>query len=322
MTQNNPKEKLCKVAFVGAGYMIAEHIKAFQNISNVELSGIYSRTKSRAESLAKEFGISIVANSISELYNETNASVVVVGVPELSTFAVVKETFEFPWIHLIEKPVGYNFQEAHSIIELAQKNKTKAFVALNRRHYSSTVSALNELKNIEGKRFIHVQDQEDLISAKLSGQPEKVLENWMYANSIHLIDYFKIFGRGEIVDVQPIFSWNPNEPDFVSAKIKFSSGDLGLYQAVWNCPGPWIVSVTTREKRIEMRPLEQTSVQLNGQRKLDPIPVDEVDQKFKPGLRRQAQMVVNAFWGAENDLPTLEEAFETMRLVKGIYQLT
>ncbi len=44
----------CKVAFVGAGYMGTEHAKAFADVPGVELSGIFSRTRERAEKLAKE----------------------------------------------------------------------------------------------------------------------------------------------------------------------------------------------------------------------------------------------------------------------------
>ena len=38
-----------------------------------------------------------------------------------------------------------------------------------------------------------VIDQENTIKAKHSGHKIKVIKNWMFANSIHLIDYFNIF---------------------------------------------------------------------------------------------------------------------------------
>lgn len=75
-------------------------------------------------------------------------------------------------------------------------------------------------------------------------------------------------------------------------------------------------------KRWEMRPLEQASFQLNGQRKLEPIIPHEWDQQFKPGLRHQAELAVLAAMGeAASDLPTLEDALNSMRLTQAIYRV-
>ena len=312
----------CKVAFVGAGYMAAEHIKAFRDIPGIELSGIHSRTLSRAESLAKEFGVGVVCASVGELYEKTKAKLVVITVPELSVQAVAQECFNYPWTCLIEKPAGYNVADAEAIAASASTAGSRAFVALNRRHYSSTRAVLKDLSSNIGPRFIHVQDQEDTIAALKGGQPKLVVENWMYANSIHLIDYFSILGRGKVTTVEPVFRWNPDEPGFVAAKIVFDSGDIGIYQAIWNAPGPWGVAVTTQAKRWEMRPLEQADFQLYGQRKLESVAAHEWDQEFKPGLRRQAELAVRAAMGAATpELPTLDEALVSMRLAQAIYQV-
>ena len=69
--------------------------------------------------------------------------------------------------------------------------------------------------------------------------PQLVIDNYMYANSIHLIDFFAVFGRGPVTAVEPIIPFNRDTPRFVAAKIEFDSGDIGLYEAVWNGPGPW-----------------------------------------------------------------------------------
>jgi hypothetical protein len=110
------------------------------------------------------------------------------------------------------------------------------------------------------------------------------------------------------------------EPRFVAAKIAFSSGDIGIYQGVWNAPGPWSVSVTTQEKRWEIRPLEQARVQAYKSRKNEAIPVHFWDTQFKPGLRLQAEEVVKAVRGEPNRATTLSDALESMKLVSLIYE--
>ncbi len=310
----------CKIAVVGAGYMANEHLKAFQSISGVQISGIFSRSYDRAFDLAHKWGIKQVCHSIDELYHKTQADLVIVAVSELAVRLVLRECFAYPWTCLIEKPVGYNLTEAEEIAQSANELGTTAFVALNRRHYSSTLAMLNDLANNEGPRLIQIQDQEDTIAAIRSGKPEKVVANWMYANSIHLIDYLCLLGRGQVNDLHHLISWTPQQPQYVAAKIQFDSGDVGLYQGVWNAPGPWAVSVTTPSKRWEMRPLEKGFFQLYGSRQLEPVEIDSWDRQFKPGLRRQAELSIRAACGESiPELPTLEDALASMRLVKAIY---
>jgi predicted dehydrogenase len=311
---------MCKVAFVGAGYMTTEHLKAFKDVAGVELSGIYSRTRSRAEKLALEFDMTSVCDSVGELYEKTNADLVVISVPELSVREVCLGAFNHPWVCLIEKPAGYNLADGETILMGATAQERKAFVALNRRYHSSTRIVLDDIAKQDGPRMIHVFDQEDVIAARKAGQPELVVKNWMYANSIHVVDYLSILGRGEIISVDSIIPWTPEDPRFVMAKVTYDSGDVGIYEAVWNGPGPWAVTVTTQEKRWEMRPLEQASFQLYGSRKLEPAVTHEWDTKFKPGLRVQAGEAVKAVMGKPHNLPSLEDAMKTMRLIGAIYR--
>ena len=109
-------------------------------------------------------------------------------------------------------------------------------------------------------------------------------------------------------------------PGNVIAQLEFSSGDLGLYQGVWNAPGPWSVSVCTSTLRGELRPIEQLSLQEAGSRKSTLQPSDPLDQKFKPGLIRQAQAAINATQGTTHKLPTIHEANKSMKIVESIYR--
>ena len=299
--------------------MTSEHLKAFAGLEDVEFSGIFSLTKSRSEALAKQYGIKNVYNSVEELYESTRADLVVISVPELSTLEVCKKAFKYPWTLLVEKPVGYDLANAKEIYRLSQEAKSKVFVALNRRHYSSTRRLIKELSERSGTRYIHITDQEDPIAALKAGQPEIVVKNWMYANSIHLIDYFNFLGRGKIISVEPVVKWNPEKPSHVLTKITYSSGDIGIYEAAWNRPGPWSAIVTLDDSRWELRPVEQIAWQAYGTRKLEALPVDERDTQFKPGLRLQAEEALKAVRGESHFLPDLSAALASMELVSQIY---
>jgi hypothetical protein len=135
-----------------------------------------------------------------------------------------------------------------------------------------------------------------------------------------LIDYFRVFGRGKIVSVKPVVRWNSEEPFLVVSQLEYDSGDIGIYKAVWGAPGPWAVTVTTQQKRWELRPLEHLSMQLYGSRDIEKISPDQADSDFKAGLLLQAQETIKAVKGEPNSLVTLLDALETMKLVQLIYQ--
>ena len=309
----------CRVAVIGAGNMALQHVRAFRDVPGARVAGVYSRTSGRAEELARAHGIETVASSIDDLYQRTQADLVVIGVSELSCEDVVGQASRHPWTALIEKPVGHDVPSAERIAARARERGLRAFVALNRRHYSSTRNVVEALSKSTAPRLIQVFDQEDIVAARNAGVPDLVVQNWMYANSLHVIDYFRVLARGSVVAVEPVVRWNPNEPRFVAAKVSFSSGDVGLYQGIWNGPGPWAVTVSTQDARYEMRPLEQASVTPYGSRKAEVMPVHAWDTAFKPGLRFQAEEAVKATMGHQHTLPTLEDGLESMRLVRSIY---
>lgn len=315
-------KKILKIAFVGAGYMASEHIKAFSGLLNAQITGITSRTRTKAQELASNYPDVQVFDTIEEMYQKTQADLVIVTVKELSMAGVAIESFRFPWAVLLEKPAGYDLENARMILEAARKSDSRVWVALNRRAYSSTRQALARLESVEGPRFIKVLDQQDQNAARdIYKEPPEVVENYMYANSIHLIDYLRLFGRGKITRVIPICPWTPNAPSMVVSKIEFSSGDVGIYEGVWNGPGPWAVTVVTPVERLEMRPLEQISVQLRGERKISQLAISLDDSEFKPGLRQQAVDVLSALEGKISPIPTLEDSFASMRLVADIFNL-
>ncbi|UPJ51970.1 Gfo/Idh/MocA family oxidoreductase [Bradyrhizobium sp. 200] len=312
--------KKWKVAIVGAGYMAQEHARALSSIDVVELVGVCGRTRQRAEALAQAHAMPVY-RSITEMYADTQADAVVVTVNELAMPDVCAESFRFPWVCLLEKPVGVDLQAATRILEDSRRADARAFVAFNRRSYSATRQALQELAADDGPRLISVLDQEDQDAARAAGQPEEVVRNWMYANSIHLIDYFSFMARGDVVSIEHGAPWTPESPRFVAATIRFSSGDVGIYQAVWNAPGPWSVTVTNREIRLEMRPIERLAVQRRGERRLTEIEPELVDAEYKPGLRYQAEQLISILEGRQAGLATLDDAMRSMELCAKIYGL-
>lgn len=311
--------RICKVAIIGAGNMALEHARAFSSMEQVQIIGIFSRTKSKAEILARQFNISIIAESVDELYEKTKADLVIVAVYETSMLEVALNVMAYDWSIFLEKPPGYTLEQAKKIHQFAIEKSRRVIVGLNRRFLSSSQHVLKSINASEEKRFVSVCDQQSLSLARHLNHHPEVVKHWMYANSIHLIDYLAFLCRGSVEKVSTFGKWTPEDSLAINALVTFSSGDEGFYQGIWEAPGPWTATVTTKKIRWEMKPLEKASYQLVGERQLHQTPVHEWDEHYKPGFRLQAEQAVVCALGLESSSPTISDAVKTMEIIHKIY---
>jgi predicted dehydrogenase len=317
---NMKENQTVSVAFVGAGSMAGEHARAFASIPGVVLSGITSRTRSRAQALAERHGIAHVADSVEELYERTHADLLVVTVPELSANAVAKAALRLPWAILMEKPAGYDLADARDIAAAASDHAAPVMVALNRRFYSSMLAVQADLAARPSEhRFIHVQDQQSFAEARHHKHPEAVVQKFMYANSIHLIDMIAALGRGRVSRINRVAPWRGEETEVVLAHVEFDSGDTALYEGLWRGPGPWACAISTPSRRWTLQPLEQATYQNAGERARHTIEASEDDRNFKPGFLLQARAAVASLRGEASPILSLQDSLATMELINGIF---
>ena len=307
--------KKIKVAFIGSGPMIEEHLKVFSTMPNVILSGIYSRRFRNLKKLSQKFKILNVCNSIDSLYNKTNADLVIIAIKEDFISKICIKAIKFPWKLFIDKNLGLNFEET-LIIKKKLNEKNKIFFGLNRNFYSSTLKAKEILNNESSSRIITINDQINLnIFCKKKGR--KVAKNYMYTSSIHLIDYIRIFARGKINKI--LMHKNIIKKQFITGKIFFSSGDVIIYNNLINRPGPWGINISTKKYYLSMQPLEQLRVRNNFDNKEDLIKITNNDKSFKPGLKIQNETLINNIVNNKFTIAGIEDIFFTTKLIKKIF---
>ncbi len=307
--------KKIKIVIIGAGNMANQYLKVLSKNKKIELSGIFSRTFQKAEKLKKIFKIKNNLNSITNLYNQTNADIVIVTVPGDYMLKTTLKCMKFPWLIFIEKPPGLNFQEYIQLLNHSKINNKKIYVGMNRRYFSSTINLNRKLTKINEPRSIHIYDQQDTLAAKKRGKSKKLLRNWMYANSIHLIDYISFLTRGVIRKKYFIYR-GKNE---INCYLIFSSGDTVNYICRWNKPGPWQVKVSTKKHYFEMSPLEILRIKSAYNKKNLILDISDDDKKFKTGLKLQIDNLMKVFLNKKNNLVDLTGMYKTMKLVKEIY---
>jgi len=314
--------KLIKVAIIGAGKIAEEHIKAFKAIKKTKIVGIFSRTESKAIKLKNKYKISKVYKNIDNMYLDSLPDLVIVAVSILSAREVLKKVSKYEWYCLCEKPIGINYQET-LIISKFFKNRNKFFIAFNRRHYDSTLLAQRILKKDNSKRLILINDQEDIIQAK-KFHPSVVCKNFMYANSIHLVDYCQIFARGSPKKFISLTKIKDGNFSFFSKKIVYDSGDIVIFSSIWNRPGPWFVKLITKNIFINLEPLENIKYTyrkgLNNVIKSKSKNIINYNSiTLKNGFYTQAYLCIESILKKKILLPTLNDAISTTHLIKQIF---
>jgi len=281
------------VWIIGAGNMAKEYAKILLEL-NVEFSTI-GRGEKSAQNFESEIGTKVITGGIQKYLQQTNFrpnyAIVCVNDEELSkttSFLLENNIVNI----LVEKPAGLSMEEISEVVKKSHERKANVFVAYNRRFYSSVIKAREIIKEDGGIRSFNFEFTEWSHVIVTLGKSKRVLENWLLANSSHVIDMaFFLGGKPKEMTsfVSGGLSWHPSASIYSGAGIT-ENGILFSYQANWEAPGRWGVEVLTRKHRLIFRPLEKLSIQEIGSVEIKDFPIpDELDKKFKPGLFLQVK---------------------------------
>lgn len=299
--------------------MAEEWAKVLTSHDDFEIGGVFSRNKKNASRLAVKFGCELVANSITELSVRSAAKAVIIAVSPENLIGIFPELARLPWVRIVEKPAGLSLEEATLIAEMAAGRPEPSFVSLNRRKYQSVITALGHIREFSGTRLIQITDQQDTVFEEKRGRDPSVIENWMFANAIHTVDLFRVFGRGEWTVAQQSKTRLGESSFVVEGKVFFESGDVGLYKSFWNVPEKWSVTCHVGNRIWEMRPLELLSVAESPRRTSQVVHLDDSDILFKPGLWESVKALADFFMSGESGLTTIADGLESVRLVENLY---
>tara|TARA_B110000114_G_C15019812_1_gene368421 strand:- start:242 stop:1174 length:933 start_codon:yes stop_codon:yes gene_type:complete len=309
---------MIKVSIIGAGRISEQYIKVLRSFKNVKIVGIISKSEKSSKIKSKKFNIPYFGNSVDRMMNEIKPNIVIVCVTPTQTMKVCLNLFKYNCISLIEKPLGLSLENSKKILLKAKTYKRKSFVALNRRYLNSTSLLLKKISNDKSKRIVNIFDQEDTDKAKKNGHSSLIIKKWMYANSIHLIDYFTFLCRGNIKSINNQKIKINNKQYFKSSTILFTSGDIGIYHAYWNRPSPWKISVSCNKSFFYMSPIEKL-FEKNNKGQLINYKDSKYDKEYKPGFYFMVKNLLKVYKKQKNNLVSLEENIKTMDLIKRIY---
>ncbi len=273
-----------RVGLIGAGLIAKQHLLAMAKVPELLPVGITSRTRAKAEALATEFGLPLVADSVEELVRSARPDLLMVLVSPQAMAPVARSCFGFGLPLFLEKPVGLSVEEAEAVAQAAKTARAKTFVGFNRRHYSVFRQGLEIIRKHGRLLSVLVEGSERMAVARGTGRfSEEVLRGWLFANATHTVDLLRFFG-GEPEVVHALCS-SLHEPlgDQFAACLRFPGGVLGSYTANWHSPGGWGVVLKGQGVTVEFKPLE-TGKATFADGTIQVIEPEEADQGVKPGF--------------------------------------
>ena len=281
------------VLLVGAGYMGKEYGKILNDLE-VPYS-VVCRSDESAYKFNEELGVMPMSggaeNFLKNMDEKPNIAIVAVNVEFLASTVISLLKYGIKEI-LVEKPAGLNKDEIMNVYEVSKSMDANVFVAYNRRFYSSTEKALEIILEDGGVSSFNFEFSEWGFKIEKTSHIPKVKEEWLLANSTHIIDLAFFLGGWP----KEMCSFNLGKLDWHNRASKYAGagvtdkGALFSYQANWDAPGRWAVEVLTKNHRLYFRPIEELSIQNNGSVEVKNVKLNnQLDIDFKPGLYKQVE---------------------------------
>jgi predicted dehydrogenase len=284
-----------KVAVIGAGAIADDHLKCLRSFSNVELVGIANRSGHNLHHYAEKYGIRSAYTDWQVMLDRTSPDAVWIITSIESLPGISEEVISRGHHCFIEKPVSLYSGDIKKLADLADQKKVKAMVGFNRRFYYPILQSWLLSKTAGSLCGMHIEVNEDLCRVKEKGRHSpNVIDRWVVANSIHLIDLLDLFGGS--VDVQNIIRTRHDNSDGMSFHLHaYMRGG----QAIGSIRGDW---ASPRSNSINIR-LEDMLINYNGLTKAEIIcknsgsnfiMPDRYDRQFKMGFWRQTDYFIKA----------------------------
>lgn len=314
------KEKL-KILFIGAGNIASQHLKVLNNLIDLKNCWISSRTSHKSKKLAKLYSMRHIEKDCFDFIKQNKKVIdgifILVSMDQI--FMTSKKILKYKIPLFIEKPPGLNIKQLQQLISLSKKYKTSNLVGYNRRYYS-VIQKVKKRISSENIISAHIEAHERYWILKNKVKKKSYLQNWIYANTSHVINLIMFF----LGNPKSIKTFSKNKFNIknirinTSAIIEFNKKIYATFKSNWDVVGGWYIKIFCNKNTYLLSPLEQCIV-INKKFKSTKILPENYDKVYKAGFYTQAVFFLKLIKKG-NYYNDLKNILSTYKLIKKIFK--
>lgn len=311
-----------EVLLAGCGYMGREYAKVLKGLDIIPV--VIGRSAAGVNQFKEITGLKALVggleNTLTELTKIPEYAIIATPIAELvpNTIGLIKKGVKKI---LVEKPAGICVEDIRKILKYATEYNAKVYVAYNRRFYASTDKAREIILEDGGVTSFYFEFTEWAEKIENINNPQIEKENWLLANSSHVIDLAFFLGGNPVEMVSYVagkLSWHQNGAIYAGAG-KTDKGALFSYHANWDAPGRWAVELMTQKHRLYFKPIEKLGIQEKNSIVINEVKIDDsLDVKYKPGLYNQVREFLSPNDREDQRLLPIDEHLKNMEIYTDI----
>lgn len=286
---------LNKTLLIGLGQMSQEYAAVLSYL-NVDVTAI-GRGEASAKLFRDSTDIPLVLGGLEQFIDSFEGSIASHAIVCLPIDALYEETLRLIKFGvkniLVEKPAGLSSAQIDDIANHASRFGCNVFVAYNRRFFSSVIELQKRIKKDGGLLSFSFDFTEWPDSIKATSHNQEIKENWVLANSTHVIDLAFFLGGHPAeysTHTSGSLDWHNRSSIFCGSGIT-EKGTIFNYHSNWASPGRWGLEFCTSQSRYVLKPMEKLQRIRHNSVEIEDLEVDfeRFDEEFKPGIFLQTK---------------------------------
>ncbi|KPJ88659.1 MAG: hypothetical protein AMS17_04595 [Spirochaetes bacterium DG_61] len=241
---------MLNVALCGCGFVGRIHAKAYSNIKDAQVSGVFDLNQEKSSALAEEIGVKQYTR-LAEILSDDSIDIVDVCVPTFLHREFTENSLQADKHVLCEKPIALTVSDAEAMVNAAEKAATLLMIGHTHRFYIENVLVH------EAAQAGRLGEVLSCSAYRLGVMPDWSEGRWM-ANGeksggaatdfiLHDIDLCNwIGGTPRLVMAQGVRS-QTGAWDYMDVSIDYENGVKGFVEGGWMFKGEWPF---TQEHRI------------------------------------------------------------------------
>ena len=313
---NNLKiKKKFRIGIIGSGKMAQNYIEVISSYKHKVAAIVSLSNNYNAKKLAKKYNAELFCDYKSAIINNKIVDAWIICCSWYEIAKCLKFFIKTNQPLLVEKSITLNSQKLQELYKKNKKNFSKILFAYNRNYYDFIFKLLriinkNGLVYIEGKFFDQYQKIIKTKGTKIKKYlPYYITSHWI----VMILMIFKTL-RIKILEIkkEKIFG-NKFDQMLLSFKLKFKNKHLYLkFYNLPNHPKNHSIEFYFEKKHLNISPIEKMNyidniniIRGSNNKYLPQFRFDEVNQKFKPGIRYlYYDFINNCFFNKKSYLKT------------------